>query len=854
MRAAWRLATNSLAGRRRRTALLAMAIALSTSLVAAVACSLASLNAGMESRVASTLGAADIRIHEVAGGRFDARAVEGLATRAGVAGVSARLRGPIPLKNPATGEEWVASGVGIDPAAERAMVATALDRGRPVEKDGEVVLGATGAEELGADVGDTLEVMRFGDPLTLRVVGVEKQLTVNMLSRPGATTTRSTLEEVTGYRGRLSEVMLSLRDGADIEAAAREIQQSMPRNVQVEPTERVASGIDSMIRANRFLFALASAGAFLASAFIVLTGMTTSVLERQRELAIVRCVGGRRGTLAGAQLLSGGLLGALGASVGVPAGIVLAWILTVVFPDRLPAGLRTPLDGLTLAAAGAIVSGVLGALWPAWSASRVSPIAAMAARAAPASLRGVALVGAAGLVGVLMQAAVVAIADSPEEFFLGYMFVGLEGLFFGYVLLGVPVVAGLAIVLGPGLERLLRLPRGLLRASALATPYRNGLTAGALMLGLAMMTSMWTNGSAVLRDWLGSIDFPDAFVHGWLGLTEQDRETIESLDFVSGATTVTLFKIDSDRFGIDGLRQPPTNFIAFEPDAMFGMTRLRFVEGDPVYAERRIREGGAVLVAQEFLLAREGLRIGDAFTVTTRDERHEFEVVGAVSSPGLDIVSAYFDIGREYADQAIGAVFGSRDDLRRVFASDAITLIQIGLKGEISDDDATQRIRAALPNKPLVVGSGRQIRKDIEEVGRGSMRLGSLIAVGVMLIGCAGVGNIVVAGIDARRFEFGVLRAIGADSGLLARLILGEALLVGLGACVIGTALGLQDAVAALKLIRLAAGIEATLIPPAAPILMGWAILLAMTLGAAALPAFALSRQRPRELLGAVRG
>ena len=37
-----------------------------------------------------------------------------------------------------------------------------------------------------------------------------------------------------------------------------------------------------------------------------------------------------------------------------------------------------------------------------------------------------------------------------------------------------------------------------------------------------------------MRDWLGSLEFPDAFVAG-LSLSERTRERIEALPFVTGA-------------------------------------------------------------------------------------------------------------------------------------------------------------------------------------------------------------------------------------------------------------------------------------------------------------------------------
>ena len=65
MRPAWRLATSSLSARRSRTGLLVAAVALSSALIAAVACAMASMHEGLRQRIESTVGSADVRIQRV---------------------------------------------------------------------------------------------------------------------------------------------------------------------------------------------------------------------------------------------------------------------------------------------------------------------------------------------------------------------------------------------------------------------------------------------------------------------------------------------------------------------------------------------------------------------------------------------------------------------------------------------------------------------------------------------------------------------------------------------------------------------------------------------------------------------
>ena len=123
-----------------------------------------------------------------------------------------------------------------------------------------------------------------------------------------------------------------------------------------------------------------------------------------------------------------------------------------------------------------------------------------------------------------------------------------------------------------------------------------------------------------------------------------------------------------------------------------------------------------------------------------------------------------------------------------------------------------------------------------------------------MLVSCFGVANLIVAGIQARQFEFGVLRAIGAQKGLIARLVLGEALIIALGACIVGTAFGFHGAWAGQVMNELTLGFQMTTHLPLDATAMGWGLLTLITVGAAMPAILGLNRARVRELLGAVRG
>ncbi|MGP1308989.1 MAG: FtsX-like permease family protein [Phycisphaerales bacterium] len=852
---AWRLARNSLDARRKRTALLVLAVALASALIAAVACASSTVTATLAHRVNATVGVADLRVRAVNDKPFDAAALAIIRQWDEARVVAPRARGPIPLLNAnAEGEDLraVAIGHGIDPAAEAALRAPTMAEGRALAADGEVVIDQALAEELDVGVGATLDVERFGDPFTLVVVGILEREPIGTLAaahRFEAYVTIRDLGEITNEPDRLDQIDIALR--SPDRAASITPPDGFPEGLILQPTERLTSGLDRSVQSSRFGLLIAAVLTFIAAAFIILTGLTTNLSERTRELAMLRCIGAARGQLARAQLLVGMLVGFLGGALGAPFGVFLAFLLATIFSDRLPGGFVLSWFGVALAVLGALLAGLLGALWPAWSAARVRPLQALASRAAKPRPRTLAFAFLGGCALLAAQVAIVLLAPDGQTLFWLYATAALPLMMVGYFLLGPPVTAIVTLALAPLVERALRLPKGLLRSSVLSTPFRNGFTAAALMVGLAMMTALWTEGRAFLG-WVDRIQFPDAFAHGWLGIDDDARERVDELPFVNETCAITLLRIDSE-FGVRALNPLKTSFVAFEPEPFFAMTRLTWDEGSLEEALPKLQQGGAILVAREFKIAR-GYGVGDTYTVSHNGEDHTFEIVGVISSPGLDIASKYFDIGQEYYSQAIHAVFGTRADLQRLFGVDTINLIQIDLDDSVPDREAMKQVRAALGSSLLVVGSGREIKDLINSVGGGTLRVMSFVAFGAMGIACLGVGNIVVAAIDARRFEFGVLRAIGGDRTLVVRLVLAEILLVAFSACVLGAGLGLQHAWGAANMNRLLAGVELHLRPPVGPMLVGCVALVALALIAAAIPLRSLFRQSPRDLLGVVRG
>ncbi|MFZ4572928.1 MAG: ABC transporter permease [Phycisphaerales bacterium] len=651
----------------------------------------------------------------------------------------------------------------------------------------------------------------------------------------------------------VDQIDVLLDRSVDPEAFVREHASELGEGFLVQTAGKVTAGLDRNMEAGRLGVLFATVLGFLASSFIIMTGMTTGVTERQRELGMLRAIGASRGQLARSQLFGGAIVGVLGAVVGLPLGAAVAWGLVQLLRLYLEVSFVMPPSLLAIGAGGALASGLIGAAFPAWRAAGVSPLEALASRAAPARPSRVALLAVVGVVLALVQVAIITLVKDGQRTFWLYALVGLPALFTGYFLMAVPVTCLTAKLLGGLISRALAVPPSMLKRSVLNTPYRHGFTAGSLMAGLSLMVAIWTQGGAIRRDWLGKIEFPDAFVTG-LNLTPQSRETLEGLSFVESVTAIAIKPVEVDAFGVQALQKYKTSFMAFEPRRFFKMTKITWVEGDEATAIERLERGGAVIVAREFQIAK-GLGVGDEFVCRSDGVEHRFDIVGVVTSPGLEMVSKFFNVGEDFTDQAMHAVFGSRKDLKEKLKSESIHLLQVKLKPGIDDDEAVDKMRDALAGAGILdAGSGRKIKELIVSFADGAIFAVTLVGFAAMIVAGFGVANVIVAGIQSRQYEFGVVRALGAGRWMVSRLVLAEAVVIAIAASIVGTAAGVQAALGDKRLDEAILGIRVNFELPWDRIAIGWGLVLLLSLAAAAPAVIALGRRAPRELLASMKG
>jgi putative ABC transport system permease protein len=221
-------------------------------------------------------------------------------------------------------------------------------------------------------VGDRITVRGRNGPLTLEVLGIAVDYTWN---RGTILVDRAWFNEVIG--DDLVDIWdIYLRPGTDPMAVQNEIMYKWGRQeaLYVATSKQMHDGIERGIDR---VYLLGYAQFFivgLVTLLGVVSALFISVLQRRRELGLLRAVGASRSQVLGTVLAEAALMGLFGALIGFFVGLFIEWYTIrlilidetgFVFPMLVPWKLAAVVFSL------AVLLAALVGLWPAYHATRL---------------------------------------------------------------------------------------------------------------------------------------------------------------------------------------------------------------------------------------------------------------------------------------------------------------------------------------------------------------------------------------------------------------------------------------------------------------------------------------------------
>jgi len=265
--------------------------------------------------------------------------------------------------------------LGIDP--ERYLKIIALDQdliaGEFRVEAGHVLIGKELASDLGLGIGDKLR-LDAGDgrealvdvagifelgvrELDARFVYLDLKQAQTLLDLPGGVTVIET---------RVAQIF-----------QAEQIAQRLARltGLQAESWMQTNGQLLNALRSQSLTTEMIRVFVGISVAFGIASVLAVSVVQRTREIGILRAMGSPRGQILRVFLLQGGLLGLLGSAAGSAVG----WALVQVFNGVGPKLFQILLDPALIPVAMllATLTGVLAAAFPARRAARYDPAVAI---------------------------------------------------------------------------------------------------------------------------------------------------------------------------------------------------------------------------------------------------------------------------------------------------------------------------------------------------------------------------------------------------------------------------------------------------------------------------------------------
>ncbi len=241
--------------------------------------------------------------------------------------------------------------------------------GQPLTARRQVIAGRGAAEVMGLEVGDTLRLLGSGFHVVgIYETGVGYEENCVVVS----------LREAQALAGKLHQVSLyaiKVTDPARVEELRAYLDANFPE-IDVSLTSKLAESLPDMQAMEELVGQISFVAVFIGGVGMLNT-MLMSVLERTREIGVLRALGWRRRQVIGMVLREALVLGAVGGACGILVGMGLVWGITQIPGIGGMVGPRYSPALFAQALAVGLVTGVVGGLYPAWRATRMRPVEAL---------------------------------------------------------------------------------------------------------------------------------------------------------------------------------------------------------------------------------------------------------------------------------------------------------------------------------------------------------------------------------------------------------------------------------------------------------------------------------------------
>jgi putative ABC transport system permease protein len=582
-------------------------------------------------------------------------------------------------------------------------------------------------------------------------------------------------QNITGRQGQLDSILITVKPGADLAQVRKAITAAVNgRAIVADPSMRATRAGDGVKMMN-YMALMGAMVALMVGAFLIYTTMTMAITQRRPVISMLRAIGGRRVTIVRDMLAEAALLGLIGGTIGSAIGILMGRIAIGRLPAAMTQGLEARVEywlpeyAIPAALVATALTSVLASAMATRQVYKVSPIEALAPVGVSAADRVPRWLRTATGVGAVTVLAVSILVVVTQRGILA--FAAMSAVFSAEVALGFALTAFI-VKATAATARMFGSFGALAAATIERAPRRVWATVMTVLIAVVTTIAITGTNTDMIRSARG-IFSSVSDVPVWVSANPPDSYPTDALPqglsekvaAVSGVAHVT-----EGAFGfaeVGGTRVMLDGFSPGTADALFRALDNR-VRND-VFAGR-----GVVLTQN----------LGKTLHVRVGDQLRMQTPRGVQQAPVLALVP--------YFSTVIGTVGMSLDQMRTWFDRPAATILQVSAAPGVDPKRLLTEVRRVVP-APNYVYDGRAELAGLEAPMHQSMFIANAVWIIVVLVAAVALLNTLTLSVLERRREIGVLRAMGSSRRFTLRMVLVEAVGIGVVGGVLGLLFGVTD-------------------------------------------------------------
>jgi putative ABC transport system permease protein len=644
--------------------------------------------------------------------------------------------------------------------------------------------------------------------------------------------------------GLIDRIDLIIDQSLPLDQVQKELKEVVPPGVVIRRSDTRSGQIEKMVSAFHLNLTALSLISLMVGMFLIYNAASVSVIQRRREIGILRSLGISRSQVLRLFICEAGLIGCFGSLLGLGIGVGLAKVMLYFVSRTITAlyilvkadHLMIPPFVLPIGFGVGLLMSILSSIGPAREASRVAPREALSLGTLETKIKfrrkHFNWVGLGFLILSFLFSLQKPLWQRPLFGFLAALLI-LIGVSFM-----IPTIVDLLnLLLSPCLRFFFGMEGKLAGRYLHDSMVRTVMTIAALMTALSMLISI----SIMILSFRKTVDlwveqsingdvfiFPGSYsITGYSALLP--LEVSRDLPSLPGVKAVDSFRALEVEY-----QDQPALIASVDGQVFLNLKVIRFTRGNAQMILQQFAAGQGVLITESFSL-RHQVKAGDHLRLQTPQGEKNFLISGV-----------FYDYSSDW-----GMVLLEKEVFQSLWKDETFHSAGIYLKEGYSLEAFKEMVREKY-SKPyrLFVASHRELRNEVLKIFDQTFAITYALEFIAIIVAILGIINSLNALIIERQRDIGILRAVGGFRRQIEKTVLIEAGMIGFFSHILGLLCGFLLSILLIYVInKQSFGWTIQFSIPLSSLIESWLIVMFTSVGAGFIPARRAARMNAVESL-----